>query len=786
MANERNTENIVREHFKNDPLYNVIKIEEQKSSNKKIIELLQTASKSGNGAGRPEFIISFPSQNSDYLILIECKASIAKHQSPNLDNPKDYGVDGALHYAQFFKNDFDILIIAVSGENEAELKVSTFKWLKGEATYKDENTTVLLSVNDYLKILDNEIFLENIKNIDIIQKSVFLNEEFQSYSITENSRCTIISAILLSLLDNTFKTSYVTYENSSELAQGLLDALKRVLSKNSVRNQDSMLGEFQTITNEPIFKQLKIKRKKEDILTIEIAKNFINYIYKNVYPLIKMEDAGIDILGKFYTEFIRYAGSSKSQGLVLTPFHITDLFCDLANITADSYVYDPCCGSGGFLIAAMKRMLDLAGNDTNKKNYIKSHQLIGAERRADMFTYACSNMLFRGDGKSNIYCGDCFNLEEQISSSHQLTTTFLNPPYDVSPAGQMEFIEHGLRIFGKRNGIVVAIVQMSCAIKNDNDLIAVKSRLLQSHKLKAVISMPDELFNPSASVPTCIMVWEANKPNDNTKTWFGYLKDDGFEKRKHRGRLDIKKKWQHIKKVFVDAYTENDEIAGLSVKKAITGKDEWCAEAYIETNYSILSKQLFQKTIINFISTKIKQQLVDIEVIPANLIAIELNTQNNHWKSFDLKQLFSIDKGERLTQPDRIKGDENLPLLTASSENNGISDYISYDDFVDNKKIFEDKITIDMFFNVFYHPYKYFSDDNVHTLVPKNENINRYVSLFLVTILKQLQYRYAYGRQFRLSRFPYETIKLPADANGNPDWLFMENYIKTLNYSKSI
>lgn len=605
MANERLTEDIVRNHFKNDVLHNVIKIEEQKSSNKKIQELLKNASKSGEGIGKPEFIVSFPVQNSDFLILVECKASVSKHESQNLDKAKDYAVDGVLHYAKFLSQEFDVIAIGVSGENETELKVSTFRWKKGEPSFSNQNTTKLIQVNDYLKIFQNDTFSENLKNIDIIQKAVFLNDEFQSYSITENTRCTIVSAILLSLLDTTFKTSYATSRSSNQLAENLLQALKWVLKDKNVRNQDSMLGEFQKILNEPIFKQENIKREKENKQTIEVVKEFVTYLHQNVFPLITMEDAGTDVLGKFYTEFIRYAGSSQSQGLVLTPFHVTDLFCDLANITKESIVYDPCCGSGGFLIAAMKRMLALAGNDSNQKNKIKSSQLIGVERRPDMFTYACSNMLFRGDGKSNIYCGDCFNLETQITQNHNINVVFLNPPYDVRPAGQMEFIEHGLKVIGKNNGIVIAIVQMSCAIKNDKDLIVVKNRLLEKHHLRAVISMPNEIFSPAASVVTCVMVWEANKQNTGLETWFGYLKDDGFEKRKHKGRIDVKKKWEGIKEKFVNAYKNSKEIEGLSVKKSVNANDEWCAEAYMETDYSTLTIQDFEKVVKSLYAFKI-------------------------------------------------------------------------------------------------------------------------------------------------------------------------------------
>src|SRR6185436_16326026 len=588
---ERITEDFVRTHFKSDALFSVIKLEEQKSSIRKVNELLQRGSKHGKGGyGRPEFIISFRTQNTNYLIVIECKPTTIRHESKNRDKPKDYAVDGILHYSKILSQEYNIIGIAVSGLNINELQVSTFRWNIGEKKYKDEKTSKLLAVNDYLKIFDNESFSENLKNIDIIQKAVFLNDEFHSYSVTENGRCTIVNAILIGLLNNTFKKSYPTYENSADLAEGLIDGIKRVLKKGEIRNQDSILNEFQKIINEPIFKQEKIKRENEEKLTIEVIKDdFIDYIFKNVFPLISMNDAGIDVLGKFYTEFIRYAGSSQKQGLVLTPAHVTDFFCDLANLSVDDYVYDPCCGSGGFLISAMKRMLVLANNDNTKKENIKTSQLIGVERRPDMFTYACTNMMFRGDGKSNIYNGDCYNLENEIIKKHKPKIVFLNPPYDVGNARQMEFIEHGLRVVSKTKGTVVAIVQMSCAIKNEKELIAVKKRLLQNHRLKAVISMPVELFSP-IGVITCVMVWEAMKPNSDFETWFGYLKDDGFEKRKHKGRIDVKHKWEKIKTDFIKTYNNSKEIAGLSVKKNVTEEDEWCAEAYMQTDYKNLTK----------------------------------------------------------------------------------------------------------------------------------------------------------------------------------------------------
>jgi hypothetical protein len=192
----------------------------------------------------------------------------------------------------------------------------------------------------------------------------------------------------------------------------------------------------------------------------------------------------------------------------------------------------------------------------------------------------------------------------------------------------------------------------------------------------------------------------------------------------------------------------------------------------------------------------LKDLLIPVEV-PERFLKLKVSEPSNEplsnkrlllfpagWALFNLGDLFTFEKGERLTKLDRIGGD--VALITAGENNNGVSEYISLENFKGKKKIFENKITIDMFFNVFYHGYKYFSDDNIHTLIPINFELNKYNSLFLVTVLSKLKYKYAYGRQVRLMRLPLEKIKLPISKDGNPDWKFMEDYIKSLPYSASL
>ncbi|MDR3287172.1 MAG: SAM-dependent methyltransferase, partial [Prevotellaceae bacterium] len=533
--------------------------------------------------------------------------------SPKLDDAKDFAVDGVLRYAKALSTEFDVVAIAVSGQTEQELLVSHFIWKKGQENPTENNADKkLLSINNYLKFFNNEQFADNLLNVDIIQKAILLNEEYQAYSITEMTRCTMVSAILLSLLHEPFRISYKTYSTSESIGKAMVSAIESVLAQNEISSKNKMIGEYSKILNEPIFNQdlIKSKKNKKHEQSVEVAKGMIEYLHSNIYPLVDMEQSGFDVLGRFYTEFIRYAGNEKNQGLVLTPAHITDLFCDLANVNANDVIYDPCCGTGGFLIAGMKQMFQLAGNDEDKKQNIKGKQLVGVELRPSMYTYACSNMMMRGDGKSNIYCGDCFTLENIVKDHHKPTVAFLNPPYDVGTAGQMLFIEHALNMVSTQNGTVVAIVQMSCCIGDDKELIAIKKRILDRHHLVAVLSMPNELFNPSASVVTCVMVFKATTPNKGLKTWFGYFKDDGFEKRKQKGRVDARGKWKVIKNKWITAYHDKDEVAGLSVKQEVKGSDEWCAEAYMETDYSTLNQADFEKKLKDYVAFKFLNNVV--------------------------------------------------------------------------------------------------------------------------------------------------------------------------------
>ncbi len=612
MTNEKNTEKIVENLLRNKGYCtnkNIV-IEEQSSRDGKISDLLKNASKNGKGRGRPDFIITFKDRPND-IIVIECKASITQHESKNRENYKEYAksyaVDGALWYASFLKNSYNVTAIAVSGENEREKKISTFLWLKKNYTYKAIQDKIFLNPSEQSRLVrqQQKPFTKN----ELIKKAIEYNKLLHKYAIPEAERCTLISAILVALQDKAFLQGYQYHENNKGLIDSLIQTCERVLEKNKLDNKkvEIIINKYAEFKHNISFSHAEVynkKTKKKEVNTI--LRDFIKQISEDILPYINNSE--FDILGRFYTQFIRYTGSDKKTGLVLTPVHITDFFCEVVELTKNDIVFDECCGTAGFLVSAMNYMLRKVGNNEVKRESIKKIQLLGIEKRADMFTHACSNMMMRGDGKSCILYGDCFDIENKDwIKERRPTKAFLNPPYQDSNADeQLEFIENALECL-VQDGICVAICQMSVVVSSYKKVVEVRERLLQNHTLEAVFSMPSDLFYP-IGVNTSILIFKAHTPHSDTNksTFFGYFKNDGFVKRKGKGRIDEYGKWEGIKNEWLNLYKNRKSITGLSVMQKVKAQDEWCAEAYMETDYSTITKDDFISKIKKYMAFKIE------------------------------------------------------------------------------------------------------------------------------------------------------------------------------------
>lgn len=152
-----------------------------------------------------------------------------------------------------------------------------------------------------------------------------------------------------------------------------------------------------------------------------------------------------------------------------------------------------------------------------------------------------------------------------------------------------------------------------------------------------------------------------------------------------------------------------------------------------------------------------------------------LDLHDREWKEFRICDIFIIKAGKRLTKSDMTSG--NKPFIGATDNNNGITEFVS------NTNVSEDCNVLGVNYNGsvvenFYHPYTCIFSDDVKRFQTKQVQGNKYIYLFMKTVILQQKCKYAYGYKFNEKRMQKQSLLLPVDESGNPDYAFMEQYIK--------
>ena len=453
MASESKTEAFVRKHF--EGFGSDLFIEEQKSESPRIAQLLKNASKRGSGEeGYPDFIITLRDQ-PDFIIVVECKADPRNHESLNRKNWTHFAVDGALWYASHLCRDYDVLAIGISGTGR-RAKISHYLHLRREPSasqiFGDQLLTPTNYIDGYLKN-PGKVRQDFHSLLGFIQT---LNARLHGNRVAESQRALLLSAALIALEHPPFRNSYYQETKPRDLATRMVDVVRQQLRDADISPERLVVLEqnFGFIKTETAL--LQKDNELRDIIRL-IDDEINSYIKNHEYQ---------DVLGRLYVEFLRYANSDKGLGIVLTPPHITEFFADLAQVNADSIVYDNCAGSGGFLISAMKRMVADAKGDAQIEKRIKQSQLFGVELQSSIYPLVVSNMYIHQDGKSSVVLGSCFNDEiiEYIKSKNP-TVGLLNPPYKADKLNDTEELEYVLNCLECliQGGTCVAILPMQCA-----------------------------------------------------------------------------------------------------------------------------------------------------------------------------------------------------------------------------------------------------------------------------------------------------------------------------------
>jgi len=736
--------------------------------------ILDDFSLGGKGKAMPEYIITF-NDDTQTIIVVECKKSVNKHCSAGRDRPKGFAVDGVLYYAKFLKEEYNVIAVAISGTVTTKIKVDAFLWSKGQDSFSllQKAKDIILEPKNYIALVKGNKLQKAYSLDEIRNTAIDMHNYLREIKVTETHKPVFIAGILIALNDDDFSKTYSSLASYNSVMQNIQSAIENVLKDSDIKsNRINYLKQvFKTLQENTKFSAIPLGHLKSITWYVE-------QLELKIKPMMDYADNTVDALGVFYHEFIKYSGGDGSGlGIVLTPQHLTEFMCDLAEVNKNSRVVDICCGSGSFLVTAMSKMLKNANPVEAEK--VRQHGLHGVEFDDGLYTLAIANMIIRKDGKSNIFKGDCFNkgITDELKTKH-LTVGLINPPYSQKDVLELEFVEHLLSLLVP-GGTGVVVVPMSCAI--GTKFKDVRERLFKKNTLRAVFSMPDDVFYPNGT-NVCVMVWDAHSPHDDTQeTFFGYCKNDGFVKRKKLGRVDAYGRWLEIERQWLKLYRNRDVVDGLSARQCVTHSDEWLCEAYMKTDYSKLTSGEFEQSIRNFLAHLIKNGYPSLSEkykrIPAqNLKAI------GDWKEYTLSDLFFFKKGKRLTKEDMNEGDTNY--IGAISDNNGVRQRIDAQPLH-----MPNCITINYNGSVgeaFYQAEPFWASDDVNVLYPRGWQLNKHIAMFLVTVIKANRYRFSYGRKWTLEKMKESIVKLPATRDGSPDWDYMEDYIMSLPYSDRI
>ena len=149
------------------------------------------------------------------------------------------------------------------------------------------------------------------------------------------------------------------------------------------------------------------------------------------------------------------------------------------------------------------------------------------------------------------------------------------------------------------------------------------------------------------------------------------------------------------------------------------------------------------------------------------------------WGEFDITKLFdmSLPKGD--LQVKKVD-DGDIPLITPSNFNNGMIQRISEH----SKSTLYDKgsLTVDMFGNAYYQEEDFFvtAHGHVNVLIPKM-TLNVYTGTFLASTIRAMFFdKYGFNEMCTQKVLKAESIWLPITSTGEPDWQYMEDYMKQI------
>ena len=283
---------------------------------------------------------------------------------------------------------------------------------------------------------------------------------------------------------------------------------------------------------------------------------------EEIFTLLEEDDNGyMDSLGDMYEYLLSEISSSGKNGQFRTPRHIIKMITQLVNPQIGEKVFDPACGTAGFLVSAYTHMLQpytqeggrLGANltDSTLWDTLSNETFYGNDSDISMIRISMMNMMLHDIENPHIKQLD--TLSKRYTEKDKYQVVLANPPFKgsidkedksedftiSSTKTELLFVDLITRVLdiGGRCGVIIPDGVLFGSSKAHKTL---RKHLLENNELKAVISMPSGVFKPYAGVSTAVLVFV--KGGTTEKVWFYNMEADGYtldDKRNKTEQNDI-------------------------------------------------------------------------------------------------------------------------------------------------------------------------------------------------------------------------------------------------------
>ncbi|MDM5309703.1 type I restriction-modification system subunit M [Peribacillus frigoritolerans] len=254
--------------------------------------------------------------------------------------------------------------------------------------------------------------------------------------------------------------------------------------------------------------------------------------------------------GELYECFLKNLSSSGSNyGQLYTPRHVIDMVVKMMEPAPGEMICDPACGTGGFLVSSAKFMSEKYKNKKEIDDIFTEQALTGLDINLSMLKISTMNLLMHDITISNI---DYINvLSSQFNVQKQYDLVLTNPPFngilhseDIHPwlegtvrtkRTELLFLALTFRIL-REGGRCAIIVPEGILHAQSRAHKTIRRLLVDDHCLEAIVSLPNGVFKPYASISTSVLIF--SKKGTTGKVWYYEMTSDGFTLDNKRNPLE--------------------------------------------------------------------------------------------------------------------------------------------------------------------------------------------------------------------------------------------------------